>query len=104
MGLLGPLARRDFAHLVAIVFCFATAFGLLEIGITAYAIQRPTPRLTCAARAPIRPGTGSMLVTKSAAAEHSTEAFTWTTSALLAGVGAGVLPSVGCCSSACLGG
>jgi predicted MFS family arabinose efflux permease len=31
-----------------------------------------------------------MLVTKTAAAEHSTEAFTWTTSALLAGVGIGL--------------
>jgi len=32
----------------------------------------------------------SMLVTKTAATEHSTEAFTWTTSALLAGVGIGL--------------
>ena len=32
----------------------------------------------------------SMLVTRTASAEHSTEAFTWTTSALLAGVGAGL--------------
>ena len=38
-GLLGPLARRDFAHLIAIVLCFATAFGFLEIGITAYAVE-----------------------------------------------------------------
>jgi predicted MFS family arabinose efflux permease len=32
----------------------------------------------------------SMLVTKTARPEHSTEAFTWTTSALLAGVGIGL--------------
>jgi hypothetical protein len=31
-----------------------------------------------------------MLVTKTALPEHSTEAFTWTTSALLAGVGIGL--------------
>jgi hypothetical protein len=30
-----------------------------------------------------------MLVAKTARAEHSTEAFTWSTSALLSGVGAG---------------
>lgn len=32
----------------------------------------------------------SMLVTKTARPEHSTEAFTWTTSALVAGVGIGL--------------
>ena len=32
----------------------------------------------------------SMLVTRTARSEHSTEAFTWTTSALLAGVGIGL--------------
>ena len=149
-GLLGPLARRDFAQLVAIVLCFATAFGFLEIGITAYAIQTsgaafagvllglmsagsalgglaygsrawhaPLARqfavalaLTAAGLAvlaiPWRPWLfaawavlagiaiapaliiQSMLVTKTAAAEHSTEAFTWATSALLAGVGLGL--------------
>jgi hypothetical protein len=36
----------------------------------------------------------SMLVTKTAQPEHSTEAFTWTTSTLLAGVGIG-LPAAG---------
>ena len=149
-GLLGPLARRDFVHLVAIVFCFATAFGFLEIAITAYAIETsdaalagvllglmsagsavgglaygsrawhaPLARqfalaLTLTAvglavlAAPWHPWAfaawsliagiaiapaliiQSMLVTKTAAAEHSTEAFTWTTSALLAGVGIGL--------------
>ena len=149
-GLLGPLARRDFAHLVGIVLCFATAFGFLEIGITAYAVATSDAALAGvllglmsagsalgglaygsramarAARAPVRGGTRragrrarrargalatlgvcglvaisrvaiapaliiqSMLVTKTAATEHSTEAFTWTTSALLAGVGIGL--------------
>ncbi|HEU4924840.1 MAG TPA: MFS transporter, partial [Burkholderiales bacterium] len=39
-SLLGPLANRDFVRLVAIVLCFATAFGFLEIGITAYAVAK----------------------------------------------------------------
>jgi MFS family permease len=149
-GALGPLARRDFAQLVAIVLCFATAFGFLEIGTTAYAVEKadaalagvllglmsagsalgglaygsrgwhtPLARqfavalaLTAAGllvlAAPWQPWAfaawslfagvaiapaliiQSMLVTKTAAAEHSTEAFTWTTSALLAGVGLGL--------------
>lgn len=149
-GLLGPLARRDFAYLVAIVLCFATAFGFLEIGITAYAVETsdaalagvllglmsagsalgglaygsrawhaPLARQFTAALALTAAGLAvlaapwqpwvfavwsllagvaiapaliiqSMLVTKTAATEHSTEAFTWTTSALLAGVGIGL--------------
>jgi hypothetical protein len=39
-ALLGPLADRRFVRLVAVVLCFATAFGFLEIGLTAYAIER----------------------------------------------------------------
>jgi hypothetical protein len=39
-GMLGPLADREFVRLVAIVLCFVTAFGFLEIGLTAYAIER----------------------------------------------------------------
>jgi hypothetical protein len=39
-GLLGPLAAPRFVKLVAVVLCFATAFGFLEIGLTAYAIER----------------------------------------------------------------
>lgn len=149
-GRLGPLAQRDFAQLVAIVLCFATAFGFLEIGITAYAIETSGPALAgvllglmsagsalgglaygsrgwhvplarqftvalaltaaglAVLAAPWQPWffavwsvlagiaiapaliIQSMLVTKTAAAEHSTEAFTWTTSALLAGVGLGL--------------
>ena len=149
-SLLGPLVNREFVRLVAIVLCFATAFGFLEVGITAYAIERadaafagvllgvmsagsalgglaygsrgwhfPLARQFAAAlaltavglavlAAPWQPWTlaawsviagiaiapaliiQSMLVTKTARAEHSTEAFTWTTSALLAGVGIGL--------------
>jgi len=149
-GLLGPLADRQFVRLVAIVLCFATAFGFLEIGITAYAIERadaafagvllgvmsagsalgglaygsrgwhfPLARQFAAALALTAIGLAalalrwdpwtlaawcviagiaiapaliiqSMLVTKTARPEHSTEAFTWTTSALLAGVGIGL--------------
>jgi MFS family permease len=149
-GLLGPLADREFVKLVAIVLCFATAFGFLEIGLTAYAIERsdaafagvllglmsagsalgglaygsrgwhfPLARqfsvalaltafglavlslrwqpwlfaaLSVVAGIAIAPALiiQSMLVTKTARPEHSTEAFTWTTSALLAGVGIGL--------------
>jgi predicted MFS family arabinose efflux permease len=129
---------------------FATAFGFLEIGLTAYAIERsdaafagvllglmsagsalgglaygsrgwhfPLARqfsvalaltafglavlslrwqpwlfaaLSVVAGIAIAPALiiQSMLVTKTARPEHSTEAFTWTTSALLAGVGIGL--------------
>lgn len=149
-GLLGPLADTKFVKLVAIVLCFATAFGFLEIGLTAYAIERsdaafagvllglmsagsalgglaygsrgwhfPLARqfavalaltalglavltlrwqpwlfaaLSVVAGIAIAPALiiQSMLVTKTARPEHSTEAFTWTTSALLAGVGIGL--------------
>jgi predicted MFS family arabinose efflux permease len=149
-GLLGPLAEREFVKLVAIVLCFAMAFGFLEIGLTAYAIERsdaafagvllglmsagsafggiaygsrgwhyPLKRQFAAALALTALGLAvlslrwepwaftalsvlagiaiapaliiqSMLVTKTARSEHSTEAFTWTTSALLGGVGIGL--------------
>ena len=149
-SLLGPLANRRFVHLVALVLCFATAFGFLEIGITAYAVERsdaafagvllgvmsagsalggiaygsrgwhvPLGRQFAVALALTALGLGvlaipwspwvfaawsavagiaiapaliiqSMLVAKSAPPEHSTEAFTWTTSALLTGVGIGL--------------
>jgi MFS family permease len=149
-SLLGPLADRDFVVVVALVLCFATAFGFLEIGLTAYAIERanaafagvllgvmsagsaagglvygsrawhiPLARQFAAALALTAAGLAvlalrwdpwvltawslvagiaiapaliiqSMLVAKTARTEHSTEAFTWTTSALLAGVGIGL--------------
>jgi predicted MFS family arabinose efflux permease len=133
-----------------LVLCFATAFGFLEIGVTAYAVEAgdvafagvllgvmsagsaagglaygsrawhfPLGGQFAAALALTSLGLGvlalpwqpwpfaawslvagiaiapaliiqSMLVTKIALPEHSTEAFTWTTSALLAGVGVGL--------------
>jgi MFS family permease len=149
-SLLGPLAELRFVKLVAVVLFFATAFGFLEVGLTAYAIEQasaafagvllglmsagsalggivygsrgwhfPLARQFAAALALTALGLAiltlrwqpwifaalsvvagiaiapaliiqSMLVTKIARAEHSTEAFTWTTSALLAGVGIGL--------------
>lgn len=149
-GLLGPLESPEFVRLVGIVLCFASAFGFLEVGVTAYAIERsdtayagvllglisagsaigglaygsrawhfPLARQFAVALAlmavglavlsvPWGPGAlaawslvagvamapaliiQSMLVARTARPEHSTEAFTWTTSALLAGVGIGL--------------
>lgn len=149
-GLLGPLAERGFAMLVAVVLCFATAFGFLEIGVTAYATEAGEPALAgvllglmslgsaagglayggrtwhaplgrqfavalasmgaglavlsmgwttwpfaalCVlAGVAMAPGLiiQSMLAARIARMEHATEAFTWTTSALLAGVGIGL--------------
>jgi MFS family permease len=149
-SLLGPLAQPSFVQLVAIVLCFASAFGFLEIGITGYALERadaafagvllgimsagsalggiahgsrgwhfPLARQFAVALALTAVGLAvlamrwepwalaawclfagvaiapaliiqSMLVTKAAPAEQATEAFTWTTSALLAGVGIGL--------------
>jgi predicted MFS family arabinose efflux permease len=149
-SLLGPLAERKFPALVAVVLCFAAAFGFVEIGITAYATATvdpafagvllgvmsagsalgglaygsrgwhfplahqfavalalmsgglailalhwtPWPFVGWCALAGIAMAPGliiqSMLAAKLARPEHSTEAFTWTTSALLAGVGIGL--------------
>jgi hypothetical protein len=149
-SLLGPLAGPRFPALVGVVLCFASAFGFVEIGITAYASETvsasfagvllgvmsaasalgglaygsrgwhsPLARqfaialgvlavglavlalpwqpaaytLWCAlagvAMAPVLI-IQSMLTAKIALAEHATEAFTWTTSALLSGVGIGL--------------
>jgi len=38
-SLFGPLAEAGFVPLLAIVVCYASAFGLVEIGITAYATE-----------------------------------------------------------------
>ena len=149
-SLLGPLAEPAFPQLVVLVLCFAAAFGFLEIGITAYAIEIgdaalagvllgvmsagsavgglaygsrawhfPLARQFAAALALMGLGLAvlalrwspwtftalclvagvamapaliiqSMLAARIARAEHATEAFTWTTSALLAGVGIGL--------------
>src|SRR5688572_8260194 len=44
-GLFGPLAEPGFAPLLAVIVCYAIAFGLIEIGTTAYATEvgRPPP-------------------------------------------------------------
>ena len=149
-SLLGPLGVPGFVHLVAVVLTFSTAFGLLEIGVTAYATERgnaalagvllglmsvgsalggivygtrswpfPLARQFAAMLALMAAGLAlmsldwgpwlfaawsllagvvmapaliaqSMLVARTARPEHSTEAFTWSASALLAGVGLGL--------------
>ena len=44
-SLLGPLAAPAFVALVAVILCYSMAFGLLEIGLTAYATERDMPAL-----------------------------------------------------------
>lgn len=148
--LLGPMRSGSFVALIAVVIGYSTAFGLLEIGLTAYATQHQSPAMAgvllgitsvgsalgglaygsrgwhfplvrqfagtlflmgvglAALALPLNPlpfsavcavaGVvmapaliiQSMLVAKTAPPEHSTEAFTWSTSALLSGVGVGL--------------
>jgi hypothetical protein len=38
-SLLGPLAQTGFRALVAVIFCYSMAFGLLEVGMAAYATE-----------------------------------------------------------------
>lgn len=149
-GLLGPLSERGFMPLVGVILCYSTAFGLLEIGLTAYATERGSPALAGVLLGLMSAGSAlggiaygsrswhfplmrqfafmlalmgagllllalpwaplpfalwslfagvvmapaliiqSMLVAKTARPEHTTEAFTWSASALLSGVGVGV--------------
>ena len=149
-SLLGPLSERGFPALVAVVLCFSSAFGFLEVGVVAYAAERgdaalagillgitsagsalgglaygsrewhfPLGRQFLIALALMALGLGvtaldwhpwlfaawaalagiamapaliiqSMIAAKISRAEHATEAFTWVTSALLAGVGVGL--------------
>jgi MFS family permease len=149
-GLMGPLADRGFVPLLAVIVCYASAFGLVEIGTTAYATETGSPafagvllgvmsigsavgglvygsrswRLPLARQFPMMlaiMGLGiaplallpiswvfalwclaagvamapalimqSMLVARSSRPEHSTEAFTWSSTGLLAGVGLGL--------------
>jgi MFS family permease len=149
-SLFGPLAEPGFPALLLTVICYASAFGLVEIGITGYAAELHRPALAgvllalmsvgSAAgavvyggrtwRAPLRRqfatmlflmGAGiallaaindawlfaflsifagivmapaliiqSMLVAKIASPQHSTEAFTWSSSGLLTGVSSGI--------------
>jgi MFS family permease len=149
-SLFGPLTEHGFVPLLAVILCYASAFGLVEIATTAYAAEQETPalagvllgvmsvgsaagglvygsrhwRLPLARQFPLMlalMGLGvaplawfsglwtfgpwcliagvamapalimqSMLVAKIARPEHATEAFTWSTTALLAGVGLGL--------------
>lgn len=149
-GLLGPLVQPGFLGLVAVIFCYSMAFGLLEVGMTAYAAEAGNVALAGVLLGLMSAGSAlgglaygsrswhlplarqfalmlclmgaglalltlpwpawaftawslfagivmapaliiqSMLVAKIAHSQHVTEAFTWSTSALLSGVGAGV--------------
>ncbi|MGH8733607.1 MAG: MFS transporter, partial [Burkholderiales bacterium] len=44
-SLLGPLAERRFPALVGVVLCFSSAFGFMEIGVTAYAGEKASTAL-----------------------------------------------------------
>ena len=147
---LGPLAQREFVLLIAIVLCYALAFGLTELAVAAFASEANRPALagvflglmsagsafgglaygSRSWRGPlirqfsitlVVMGAGlivlagpwsvvafgllavfagvvmapaliiqSMLVAKFARPEQVTEAFTWSTSGLLAGIGFGM--------------
>lgn len=149
-SILGPLSVRGFVPLLAVILAYSGAFGLLEIGVTAFATESGSPALAgvilglmsvgSAAgglaygsrswRPPLTRqfalmlflmGAGlaalayvanaalftilgivagivmapaliiqSMLVAKTAPAQYATEAFTWSTSCLLIGVGLGL--------------
>jgi hypothetical protein len=149
-SVLGPLGRPGFVALIAIILCYSMAFGLLEIGMTAYATEKGNAALagillglmsTGSALGGIAYGSRSwrlpltrqfavmlafmgaglmvlalpwapwpfafwsvfagvvmapaliiqsMLVAKTARPDQVTEAFTWSASALLCGVGVGV--------------
>ncbi len=149
--LLGPLGERRFVALIAVVVCYSIAFGLLEVGLPAYASEAGRPALAGVLlglmsigsalgglaygsrgwRGPLMRqfslmlalmGIGlallaaapwsspafaalsflagvvmaptliiqSMLIATTARAEHTAEAFTWSTSALLTGVAIGI--------------
>jgi MFS family permease len=149
-SLFGPLSEPGFVPLLIVIVCYASAFGLVEIGTTAYATETGWPaaagillgvmsigsaagglvygsrswRLPIARQFPLMlsiMGLGiaplallpsswafalwcliagiamapalimqSMLVAMNSRPEHSTEAFTWSSTALLAGVGVGL--------------
>ncbi|HJY76900.1 MAG TPA: MFS transporter [Burkholderiales bacterium] len=149
-SVLGPLGRPGFVVLISIILCYSTAFGLLEIGMTAYATERGNAALAGVLLGLMSTGSAfggiaygsrswhlplarqfalmlafmgaglmvltlpwtpwpfafwslfagvvmapaliiqSMLVAKAARPEEITEAFTWSASALLSGVGIGI--------------
>jgi MFS family permease len=148
--LLGPLADRRFVPLLCLVTCYASVFGLVEIGVTAFAAESGRPALAglflgvmsvgSAAGAlaygsrhwriplgaqfssslvlmgagiiplalvthPVLYALGSViagiamtptliiqatLVVRTVSSQHATEGFTWSATALLAGVGIGL--------------
>lgn len=149
-SLFGPLSVRGFAPLLAVILAYSGAFGLLEIGVTAYAAENGSPALAGLILGLMSVGSAfgglaygsrswrlklprqfalmlllmgigiavlgvigsvplfvvlgivagvvmapaliiqSMLVAKTAPAQYATEAFTWSTSCLLTGVGLGL--------------
>jgi Major Facilitator Superfamily len=149
-ALLGPLAEPRFALLLVLVCVYASVFGLVEIGVTAYAAESGQPALAgvllgimsvgsatgalvygtrhwymslarqfCYSLALMGIGIAPLalgwspapfalwcviagiamtptliiqatLVAKSVSAEHATEGFTWSATALLAGIGVGL--------------
>jgi MFS family permease len=158
--LLGPLGQRDFVLLIAIVLCYALAFGTTELAVAAFASEAKRPALagvflglmsagsafgglaygSRSWRGPLLwqfsvtlgvMGVGllvlagpwtpvtfgalsffagvvmapaliiqSMLVAKTAKPEHLTEAFTWSTSGLLSGIGLGSSTAALCAGGA----
>ena len=149
-GLFGPLSEPGFLRLLGVILCYSTAFGLVEIGVTAFAAEAGAPALAgvmlglmsigsvaggliygsrgwhlplgrqfALTLAVMGIGIGpltlvanpwlfavlavlagvvmapaltiqSMLVARTARGEHSTEAFTWSATGLLAGFGLGL--------------
>ena len=149
-SLFGPLAQRGFLPLLLVILCYACAFGLVEIGTTAYATEAGAPPLAGLLLGVMSVGSAvggliygsrnwrmpltrqfssmlafmgigiaplamisgpwafaawclvagiamapalimqSMLVARSARTDHATEAFTWSSTSLLAGVGLGL--------------
>ena len=149
-SLFGPLAEPGFVPLLVVIVCYASAFGLVEIGTIAFATEAQGPALAgvllgimsigsaagglvygsrswrlplarqfsimlglmglgiaplallspvwvfglwcLAAGVAMAPALimQSMLVAENSRPEHSTEAFTWSTTGLLAGVGFGL--------------
>lgn len=149
-SLLGPLGEPGFIALVGVILCYSSAFGLIEIGLTAYATEKGMPALAGILLGLMSAGSAlgglaygsrnwhvplgrqfaimlalmgaglmvlvlpwspwpfalwsafagvvmapaliiqSMLVATTTRSEHMTEAFTWSASALLSGVGIGM--------------
>ncbi len=149
-SIFGPLGERGFGRLLAVILCYAIAFGMVEIGVTAFAAAAGRPALAgvllglmsagsvagglaygsrswgmplarqfaltlaiMGGGIALLAGAGdewlfaalsviaglvmapaltmqSILVAKTASSRHTTEAFTWSATGLLAGVGIGI--------------